>query len=366
MDDIKKKKIIHIVYSGLGGHANVLFNLISADKDNEYTYEVLFYGVEPIRKEYVNKCNDIGIYYSYVRKKAGIDFLYFYKIFKQIKESKSDILFLHGAYNIIPAFFNKITGNEKCIIVRETQANHLKSKQDWAFTILGILLSNTVVFLSEKYKNQIIKRYKILKIIEKFPVIPNGIEIEKFYVNRDFKKDYYHSGMLSRIVPIKDHKTLIFAIEKLVKDGVINFKLTIAGDGSSLKELKKQVKDLNLTNYISFLGLIDQTEILKFFNELDIYIHATEGETMSTSIMQAQASGLPIIATDVDGVNNVITEYENGLLAEFNNPESYKEKIIELTNNPSMLKKYSEASLKYAQDNLSNLKMFHLYKQIFN
>ena len=50
-------KVLHILYSGLGGHGNVFFSLTDADIQNRFTFEALFNGVENMREEYVERCN---------------------------------------------------------------------------------------------------------------------------------------------------------------------------------------------------------------------------------------------------------------------------------------------------------------------
>ena len=61
-------KVLHILYSGLGGHGNVFFSLISAEKKNEFEYEALFNGIEEVRAEYIERCSSHGIAWNFVKK----------------------------------------------------------------------------------------------------------------------------------------------------------------------------------------------------------------------------------------------------------------------------------------------------------
>jgi glycosyltransferase involved in cell wall biosynthesis len=363
-----KIKITHISYSGLGGHGNVLFNLIQADINSENTYEIIFYGIENVRIDYIKKCNELNIKYSYIEKKRGLDLSFFLRISKAIKETKTDILFSHGSYNIIPSYLNKLFGTTTKIITRETQANHLKTKSDWLFTYLGLIFSDKIVLLSDLYKEQILTKVKIDFIRKKIVVIPNALDIDKYVSLRNFNNiEEYKIGMVSRIVAIKDYETLIVAFNKTLKsESTISISLHIAGDGDLLPSLKKLVKDLDIEHHVHFYGLLNQNEIPDFLKSLTIYAHATYGETMSTSIMQAQASGLPIIASDVQGVNNVISHNKNGLLCEINNVDSYSQNLKLLLNDQPLLEKLSTESFKYAKDKLSLERMFNSYKCLFN
>ena len=62
-------KILHVLYSGLGGHGNVFFSLVKADENKKFDYEAIFAGVEEVRDEYVTKCTDGDIQWKYIHKK---------------------------------------------------------------------------------------------------------------------------------------------------------------------------------------------------------------------------------------------------------------------------------------------------------
>ena len=85
-------------------------------------------------------------------------------------------------------------------------------------------------------------------------------------------------------------------------------RLSIAGDGETSRDIKNYVEQNGLSDHVFIFGLLDQSALLDFLQSLDIYAHCTFGETMSTSIMQALACGLPIIASDVEGVSNMVKE----------------------------------------------------------
>ena len=70
-------KVLHILYSGLGGHGNVFFNMVQADEQQEYTFKVIFNGIEDIRQEYINRCQKLHIPFSFVKKKPGKHLVFF-------------------------------------------------------------------------------------------------------------------------------------------------------------------------------------------------------------------------------------------------------------------------------------------------
>lgn len=363
-------KILHILYSGLGGHGNVFFSMVEADKNKIFKFEALFTGIEQVRDEYVERCNKNSVPFEYIKKiprKKHLSF--FFNICKAILKSNADIIFIHGSMLLLPVWVAKKIGfSNKKIIIRETQAIHLKTAREKAALKVAMKLADKIVFLSEEYKEQIKvdfgKKYKP----DKIAVIPNGIDLSIFKPDNSPKDpEKIIIGMQSRIVPIKDHKTLIEAFALLIdKYTAKNIILKLAGDGESKAALEKQVQELGLSDKVVFLGLLPETSLPQFLNSLDIYIHASFGETMSTAIMQAMACGKAIIASDVPGINNMIKDSSDGILIKLQSDNELVSAIEMIMNDPSIKLKLETEAIKTAEDKFSKERMFLSYKNIFN
>jgi hypothetical protein len=65
--------LVHILYSGLGGHFSVIFSLINGDKLREFNYFLIFFGIEEMPQSYIDKCVELDIKYYFVKKAIGID-----------------------------------------------------------------------------------------------------------------------------------------------------------------------------------------------------------------------------------------------------------------------------------------------------
>ena len=363
-------KVLHILYSGLGGHGNVFFSMVEADTKKEYEFEALFTGVEPIRQEYLERCKINTVPFTYINKIPGKKhFSFFYNVFKEVMKSNADVIFIHGSMMLVPAWLaKKINNSNKKIIVRETQAIHLKTSREKKALDFSMKLADKIVFLSEEYRNQIQIDMGGYFKPEKTHVIPNGIDLKFFSpVKLCNKRSVKKIGMQSRIVAIKDHKTLLAAFKVVIeREPNQLFELIIAGDGEMLSELKEIAKNLNISKNTVFTGLLAEKDLPAFLNDLDIYVHASFGETMSTAIMQAMACGKAIIASDVDGIKNMITDGENGLLVEVKNEKKLAEKILLIVKNDELKTKLENNAHKKAQLAFSNTRMFNSYKKIFH
>lgn len=361
-------KILHLLYAGLGGHGNVFFSMVKADEKKEYAFEAIFFGVEDVREDYIKECRRLNIPWQFVKKKPGSHISFLWKMAKTIKKSQADIIFLHASSNI-PAVYVATLGvrHKPKIIVRETQANHLKTKNDKTALKFAMRFADKIIFLSKEYdaavRQELGKKYRS----DKTAIIPNGLDMDLYKPLQAVNKNYVFTiGMQSRLVPLKDHPTLIHAFARLVKQktepAVV---LKIAGDGESRKQLEELTKKLNLQEKIEFTGMLSENELVPFLQNLDLYVHASLGETMSTAIMQAMACGLPIIASDVPGINNMITHEQNGLLVPAKDKEKMAAALLLLYDNISLRQQLAKNAYEYAVKEFDSKRMLQKYKAIF-
>ena len=358
-------KILHVLYSGLGGHGNVFFSMVRANTQHEFIFEALFNGIEELRSEYKKNCGDMGIQWNFIKKKPGLDIIYYKSLVRIIKKSDAEIIFLHSSAYILPAIHaNLLSKQKKKILIRETQANNLKKRSEWRWLSMAFLLANKVVFLSEEYRKEVQKKLHGLYRKNKVEIIPNGIDLTIFQPAENIK-DTIIIGMQSRLTNNKDHVTLLHAFALLKEQGHNNIKLKIAGDGTCKQELMLLTQKLKIENDVFFTGILEEREVAKFLQQLTIYIHASFGETMSTALMQAMACGLPIIASDVPGINNMIEENYTGILVPVKNAQLMAEAINHLLNNRSFAEELALNALSFAKLNYSNLTMFKRYKEVF-
>ncbi|HQW83822.1 MAG TPA: glycosyltransferase family 4 protein, partial [Ferruginibacter sp.] len=291
-------KVLHILYSGLGGHGNVFFSMLDADEANEFDFVPVFFGVEEVREEYIKKAEANNLKWFFVKKKPGIDLEAYNELTSIIKAQLPDIIFLHSSAYIFPARKAvKQSAKKIKIIVRETQANHLKTKQEWLGLCIALLKADKVVFLSKEYRDAVRKKLYFIFRNKKTVVIPNGINLQLFSPS-PAHDNVIRIGMQSRLTASKDHETLIKAFAECItvnKTGK-KIELHIAGDGEMKQDLQQLAILLGIQNNVVFTGLLPVNELPAFINSLTIYVHATLGETMSTAIMQVMACRVPVIA----------------------------------------------------------------------
>jgi len=361
------KKIVHLLYSGLGGHGSVFFSLVKADKVHEFSTEAVFCGIEKVRSDYVLQCNQLNIPFQAIQKRKGPGPLIYWRLYKAFKRAKPNVLFLHGATFILPAIIYKKFHPSVKIIVRDTQAHHLKNKREWYWLKLAIRHCSHLVFLTKESFEGVAAKMNSTRLHHKAVIISNGLDTDLYSpVTAADLSSGAVIGMQSRLQPIKDHPTLLKAFALLLKKyPEKKLRLRIAGDGETRGLLEQLAKELEIDKQVDFCGMLSENDLVEFMHSLNIYAHATFGETMSNSIMQAMSCGLPIIASNVWGVNNMITDNVNGILFTSKDETSLFQTLDSLITDTRLRSRLATQARQYAEDEFSSEKLFKKYKQIF-
>lgn len=360
----KKIKITQILYSGLGGHGSVAFSLLDGLKEKNFLFLLGFLGIEPLLDSYKERCIKQKIKNKYFKAIAGFPFYSWPKITVWLYKERPNIIILHSVSAIIPVLlYTKI--KKKPLIFVEHQANSLKNKSAWKISKLGMKFSDKVVYLTDSYKNEMKKNLSQSYISEKVSVIPNGINTNLFVPSKNsiLKNKKINIGMAARFTPMRRQDLLIDMLQLLKKNHPdFDWHLSLAGDGQTFNEISQRVVDKNLHQNITLNGNLNEEELITWFQELDIYAHATEGETLSTSMLQAMACGLPIIASDVPGVNNLISDVEEfGILVHEKSALAFSDAIVNLIKNTEKLKSMSISARNIAENRYSIKNMTSKY-----
>jgi len=165
-------------------------------------------------------------------------------------------------------------------------------------------------------------------------VIPNGVEIEKFHPGQSGEtSDKLRLLTVGRLSATKRVEMLIDAVEILHIDGV-KLHLTVAGGGQLEPQLKDTVSNRNLGEIVEIAGRIDPEKMPHLYRESDIFVSASLQEGMSNAMLEAMASGLPIITTRCEGVDELIAD--NGVIVERANAEEIAGAVRTVADNPQM------------------------------
>jgi lipopolysaccharide heptosyltransferase II len=186
---------------------------------------------------------------------------------------------------------------------------------------------------------------------ERISLVPRSVDLSRFrYTNPDEKrKEEFNVGIIGRVTPIKGHLHFIKAMHKASKS-IPRLKIWIVGDAPSSKEAYKEqlqvlIKRLGLWHNTEFLGT--QRDIPAILTHLDLLVMATTTqEAFGRVVIEAQAAGVPVVATKVGGVIDVIEDGRTGLLVPAADPQSMSEAVVKIFKDKSLARRLAEEAVK--------------------
>lgn len=178
------------------------------------------------------------------------------------------------------------------------------------------------------------------------PVIPNGVDTEEFFpATGRIDSEAVKILVVSRLTPRKGIRFLIRSLPSLPD----HVRLVIAGGGGERANLDEIADKLHVSERIDFRGLVPHEKTPDVYRECDIFCLPSLSEGMSNTVLEAIASGLPIVATVTGGTEELVTNGENGFFVEKESPEDLAEKIGKLASDAALRARMGAASRNKAE-----------------
>lgn len=229
-------------------------------------------------------------------------------------------------------------------------------------------VADRIIAVSNATKKELIEKADIDP--KKISVIYNFIDLKKFNqknitwdVQREkeklgIKRDEFVMGFVGRLSKEKGCDILINCLPHLD----FKYKLLIAGDGPEKDNLIKQINKLKINENIIFLGYTEN--ILKIYSLIDSLVIPSRHESFGIVALEAQAMGIPVIASDVPGLNELISNKYSSKIINMNKPNLLRNKLNSLSRKKYSNKKYSNKNL--IKINKSIIKNYSLSKYLIN
>lgn len=192
---------------------------------------------------------------------------------------------------------------------------------------------DAVIAISEGVKSVLVRDGIPEKLVA---VVPSGIDFAPFrepadrgFLRREFgfAADDYLVGIVAHLEDHKGHRFLIEAAG-LLKDKAPRMKFVIVGEGSLRLDLDRQARDLRVEDIVYFLGFRD--DVPRVLGSLDLFVLSSHMEGLGTSLMDAMAARLPVVATTAGGIPEVVMDRETGLLVPPRDPQALSQAILKL------------------------------------
>jgi glycosyltransferase involved in cell wall biosynthesis len=163
---------------------------------------------------------------------------------------------------------------------------------------------------------------------------------------------------------VKAHQVTLKCVKKVVA-AFPNARFILAGDGPDIDEMKELAERLGVSGYVVFSGFVDVAEVYSFS---DVAVLSSLSEGIPQSILQAMASGVPVVATRVGGVPEIVSHMETGILVESLDHEALADGIIKVLKTPAMASSFTKKAKAFVFNDHSLTKMLdkteHLYHSL--
>lgn len=204
----------------------------------------------------------------------------------------------------------------------------------------------------------------------KIKVIHNGIQLSNFANKagrQNFKKEWHIPfnrtvvGTVARMAPQKGLSVLVKAAKQLI--GKYNVHFLIVGDGPLRGELEEQIRLCSINDYFTFTGMLK--DISQAYSAMDIFVLPSITEGLPLTILEAMAFSLPVVATSVGGVPEIIEPGECGLLVPPGDHQALATKIAGLLDCPAKRTEFSHKGRQRVQEKFTAARMIEETKRIY-
>ncbi|MEW6558416.1 MAG: glycosyltransferase family 4 protein [Elusimicrobiota bacterium] len=320
-----------------------------------------------------NKTQNIKTYFvnELIREICPVyDFIAFVKIYKIIKKEKPDIVHTHSSKAGIlarwAAWLNNLILHYTLHITHYTKIIHtfhgfgFHDYQNYFVRKVFIFVERLTSKITDKLiavsNENISKGLKNkIGIEQKYTVIRSGIKLNNYQIDIEIEKKKKEFGITTEnvvgmVACFKPQKAPLdfVKVARLVCNEKPDTKFILVGDGVLRNKIEIEIKKLQLEkNFILTGWRQDVNEFMKIF---DVFVLTSLWEGLPRTIVEAMASGKPVVATYIDGTKEIVQEGLTGFFVQPHETEKMAERILRLLNNSDLGKKFSEEAKKRVQE----------------
>jgi len=259
---------------------------------------------------------------------------------------KFDILHCHGVYptGYVGISFQKITGVPVVITphggdIKKNQEGHIINPKITSRIKKTFSEAQAVTAISSYVKGQVIH---LNANPDRVYLIPNGIWLNKFgsCTNEQKIHEKPYILYLGRLVQLKGVDILMQAFSRIMMQ-YPDIRLKIAGDGKEKENLIRLGDNLGIAGNIDFLGVVRGHEKTQLLSGALFLVLPSQREGLPVVVLEAFASGIPVVASSVGGTSDIIKDDENGFLVPYGDIEGFANKFLLLLGNDLLREKFA-------------------------
>ena len=360
-------KLIHLVRSfRQGGMENGVANLVNhLDRQR---FDSAIYVMEE-EDDFTKRVHDSSKVVA-LNQRQGNDPMILFHLARRFCQVQPTIVHTHGWGTLLEGFLAAKLARVPIVVHGEHGTIETRRRNLWVQRLVWPW-ADQLLSVSEVHRQTLAK--KIGVPISRIKVIPNGVDLTRYRSKKASQSwrsryriptDHLVVGSVGRLVEVKQYHHFLMALAMVKRrpeappcSGVL------VGDGPLRDELTVMANDLGIQNDIYFLG--HQDEVPELLSLFDIFVLTSRSEGMSNTILEAMATGLPVVATDVGGASELVLDGETGRLIPPGEPERLAEVLTDLVMTSETRCDMGQRARKRAADVFSLSVMVEAYEALY-
>lgn len=371
-----KPLIAHVLYRlDTGGMERVLVTVINRTQP-KYRHAVICLDRYTAYRE---RIVDPDVACFALHKKAGKDWACYFRLWKVLRQLRPDLVHTYNSGALDAAPVAKLAGVRRVVHAERGRSAEDPNGESRKYRALRRWLAPFIdryLAVSRDLRDWLTEKVGIDP--ERVVYLPNGIDVADFAISPSRKDtrpllgsfapaDTIVIGTVGRLDPVKDQAGLLAAF-KLLCDSLPEaggrLRLAIVGEGPERQTLEARITELGLRERVCLFG--NRPDVAAILAELDIFALSSIAEGMPGVVLEAMAAGLPVVATDVGGVGEVVSDGTTGLMVPAGNPAAMSQALSDYVLDASLRVRHGGAGRRAAETRFSLDHMLSSYIALYD
>jgi colanic acid/amylovoran biosynthesis glycosyltransferase len=174
-------------------------------------------------------------------------------------------------------------------------------------------------------------------------VIRPAVDLTEFRPVERREREVLHLVAVGALIWRKGYEYMLLALRRLLDAGA-RARLSIAGSGNEEQRIRFTIHDLGLDSLVTLHGALRPDGVRALLDDADLFVHSSLGEGISNSVLEAMASGLPVVTTDCGGMREAVTDGQEGFVVPVRDVEAMSAALAVLANNVGLRQRMGRAA----------------------
>ncbi|WP_350281883.1 TIGR03088 family PEP-CTERM/XrtA system glycosyltransferase [Nitrosomonas sp.] len=369
--------IAHVIFHlGVGGLENGLVNLINHIPENRYRHAIIC-----LRgfSEFHKRLNRDDVEIIALNKREGKDFSIYGKLYRVFKRLKPDIVHTRNLAAMEAQVVAAAAGVKARVHGEHGRDIFDLDGKNWKYNLLRKAIRPFIhhfITVSKDLENWLINTVKVSPVkvhqiyngVEHLRFHPGGIVPIEIFPPGFFDDRPFAVGSVGRMAAVKDFPTLVRAFlmlrNELSATGRRPLRLIIAGEGVAKAECETMLRSAGAEQFAWLPG--ERDDIFRLMQAMNVFVLPSLGEGISNTVLEAMASGLPVIATRVGGNTELVLEGETGCLVPPGDPVALAGAIRQYYQNDTMAHRHGQCARAVIERQFSMRAMTNGYLTVYD